>query len=117
MRAHFLIITAALSAAGCSSMGHSDGGSARASQELLLNDQKEIEQADSRYREAILKYGATSNETVAAKTALDNAKNKYVADQQRVQQLQGVNQQPDPVETTTRPAPPPAEQNDAVLGR
>jgi hypothetical protein len=86
-------------------------GSAQAGQNLLIEDQKKIEEANAAYKDAILQHGESSDEAVKAKTALDNAKNNYMADQTHVQQLQRMEAQPNPVDSSTHPAGQPGSMN------
>jgi hypothetical protein len=95
---------------GCSTTTASrngEKGSAQAAQRLLTDDQNALAAADAEYKDSILKHGEGSDQAVKAKTAFDNARNKYIADQQHVAQWRRVQaEQPNPVEAATQPATP-----------
>jgi hypothetical protein len=94
-----LLVLAMVGLSGCASWGRHS--SADASQKLLLNDQRDIEKREARYKDAVLKHGESSDEAVEAKTEWDNAKNKLAADQIHVQQLQNIEARQNGGTTTT----------------
>ena len=100
------IFTLAAGTTGCAMFHHSPAkGSDKAGQELLTEDQAAIQNADANYRDTVMKHGQNSAEGVRANGILENAKNKYAADQQHVQQLQQLNNvQTNPGDSTTAPA-------------
>jgi hypothetical protein len=98
-----LSLAGLLSVAGCSSMGGSaNKGTASAAQQMLAQDQNALAQADAEYKDAILKHGEGSKQAISAKTHRETARNKYVADQQHVEQWRRVQAtEPNPVESAT----------------
>jgi hypothetical protein len=90
-----LSVVAAVFMSGCSMFGKNHvKGSPEARTEVLRDGEKEISDAETRYRGIVLKHGESSKEAVDAKTEWNAAKNKYAANQTHVEQLQRMDAAP-----------------------
>ena len=110
MKVHRFPILLALGALpwlGCAGTAKS---TQKEAQNLLLDDQKDIQKAEQNYRDAVLHSGQNSKEANKALNDIDAARNKLQIDQQRVNQVQGIQFTPGTTGPAVTPPPNPAPQ-------